>query len=32
MIGKKHNKSPHQIILRWAVQQGLAIIPKSVKV
>lgn len=30
-LGKKYNKTPHQIILRWAIQQGIAIIPKSVK-
>jgi len=30
-IAKKYqNKTPHQVILRWAVQQGIAIIPKSV--
>lgn len=27
----KYNKSPGQILLRWAVQQGLAIIPKTSK-
>lgn len=31
-IAKQYkDKTPHQIILRWAVQQGIAIIPKSVK-
>lgn len=28
-IAKKHEKSPAQIILRWATQRGLAVIPKS---
>ena len=27
----KYNKSPGQILLKWAVQQGLAIIPKTSK-
>lgn len=29
-IGKKHNKSPAQIALRWLIQRGVAAIPKSV--
>lgn len=29
-IAEKHGKSPAQIVLRWHVQQGIAIIPKSV--
>lgn len=29
-IAKETNKTPHQVVLRWAVQQGIAIIPKSV--
>lgn len=29
-IGKKHGKTPAQIILRWNVQQGIVVIPKSV--
>ena len=30
-LAKKYNKTEGQIILRWAVQQGLAIIPKTSK-
>ncbi|MEM6736220.1 MAG: aldo/keto reductase [Bacteroidota bacterium] len=29
-IGAKYNKSPVQITLRWLVQRGVAVIPKSV--
>lgn len=29
-IGKKHGKSPAQVILRWHLQEGLIVIPKSV--
>ncbi|KAI0756810.1 xylose reductase [Daedaleopsis nitida] len=28
-VASKNNKSPAQILLRWALQQGLAVIPKS---
>ena len=28
-LGAKYNKTPAQIILRWAVQQGISTIPKS---
>ena len=29
-IAKKHEKTPAQVILRWNVQQGVIVIPKSV--
>ncbi len=29
-IGKKHNKTPAQVVLRWHLQHGIVIIPKSV--
>lgn len=29
-IGKNHQKSPAQVGLRWLVQQGISVIPKSV--
>ncbi|XP_057365935.1 glyoxal reductase-like [Daphnia carinata] len=28
-IAKNHNKSPAQILLRWATQQGIGVLPKS---
>jgi len=28
-LAKKHNKTPAQILLRWATQRGIAVIPKS---
>lgn len=31
-IAKKHNKTPAQVVLRWGVQRGTAIIPKTTKV
>lgn len=31
-IASSHGKTPPQIALRWAVQRGTAIIPKSIKV
>lgn len=30
-IAKAHDKSPAQVLLRWATQRGLAVIPKSNK-
>lgn len=29
-LGKKHGKSPAQVVLRWHVQLGHMVIPKSV--
>lgn len=31
-IAGKHGKTPAQVVLRWAVQRGTAIIPKTSKV
>jgi 2,5-diketo-D-gluconate reductase A len=30
-IGKAHNKSAAQVVLRWLVQRGVVVIPKSVR-
>jgi len=30
-IAEKHNKSVAQVVLRWLVQQGIVVIPKSVR-
>jgi 2,5-diketo-D-gluconate reductase A len=30
-LGKKHNKSVAQVILRWLIQRGVVVIPKSVR-
>lgn len=30
-IAEKHKKSPAQVLLKWAVQQNLAVIPKTLK-
>ena len=29
-LGTKYNKSPSQILLRWGVQRGTVVIPKSI--
>ncbi|MET8725275.1 aldo/keto reductase [Streptomyces misionensis] len=29
-IGQKHNRTPAQVVLRWHIQQGTIVIPKSV--
>jgi diketogulonate reductase-like aldo/keto reductase len=31
-LAKKHGKTEAQIILRWAIQVGLSVIPKTAKV
>lgn len=28
-IGKKHGRSPAQVILRWGIEQGVSLLPKS---
>ena len=28
-IGERHGKTPAQVLLRWATQRGIAVIPKS---
>ena len=30
-IGKAHDKSPAQVVLRWLIQRGVVTIPKSVR-
>ena len=29
-LGKKHKKTAAQVCLRWAIQRGLVVLPKSV--
>ena len=31
-IAKAHGKTPAQVVLRWGVQRGTAIIPKTTKI
>ncbi len=31
-IAKKHNASPHQVIIKWTIQNGIVAIPRSSKV
>ena len=31
-IGEKYGKSSAQVILRWLIQRGIVVIPKSVKI
>jgi 2,5-diketo-D-gluconate reductase A len=30
-IARAHDATPAQVVLRWAVQQGIAVIPKSAR-
>ncbi|KAF4715546.1 hypothetical protein FOZ63_003197, partial [Perkinsus olseni] len=30
-IGKRHGKTPAQVAIRWAMQRGTIVIPKSIK-
>jgi 2,5-diketo-D-gluconate reductase A len=30
-IARAHEATPAQVVLRWAVQQGIAVIPKSAR-
>ena len=30
-LGKKHKKSPAQVLLRWGLQKDYIVIPKSIK-
>jgi diketogulonate reductase-like aldo/keto reductase len=30
-VGKRHGKTPAQVLLRWGIQHDLVVIPKSVR-
>lgn len=32
LIGNKYDKSPAQVMLRWAIQRGIVVLPKSVHI
>jgi methylglyoxal/glyoxal reductase len=29
-VAKEHNKTPAQVLIRWSLQHGLVVIPKSI--
>jgi methylglyoxal/glyoxal reductase len=30
-VAKEHNKTPAQVLIRWSLQHGLVVIPKSIR-